>query len=216
MCRLLAVKAETPFACEPHLRALAHIAEHSSEYQGHGWGCARLTRDGRWDLYHSIRPVWEDDLASLPDTTLLIAHARSAFRNEGIAVENNMPFSDNRLVFAFNGELRGVRIRAEGRIGAEKIFNLVRRRVRDNGGDCAAALAAAAAQITQRTHYVRAMNIVLSDGRSVHVYSSFNEAADYFTLFTRPLTGGFVVCSEPYPGRSDWIPIENNTLRTLT
>lgn len=215
MCRLLAVKAETPFACEPHLRALAQIARQSREYQGHGWGCARLTHDGCWEVYRSIRPVWEDDLASLPDTTLLIAHARSAFRNEGIAVENNMPFCDGSNVFAFNGELHGVRIGAEGRIGAEKIFNVIRRRVRGTGDGLATALAGAAELIRQRTRYVRAMNIVLSDGRGVHVHSSFNEDAEYFTLFTRPLAGGFVVCSQPYPGESGWTPIENHSLRTF-
>ena len=212
MCRLLVVKQQTPFACEPHLRAFAQIAQCSPEYQGHGWGCAWLTRDGRWDVYKSIRPVWEDDLSSLPDTTLLVAHARSAFRNEGIAVENNMPFCDGRRVFAFNGELHGVRIRAPGRIGAEKIFNLVKRCDR---GDLGAALTPAAQLIAQRTRYVRAMNIILSDGRCVHVHSSFNEDPDYFTMFTRPLDRGFIVCSQPYPGQAGWTPIENHTVRTF-
>lgn len=213
MCRLLAVKSTLPFACEPHLRAFAHIAEHSREYQGHGWGCARLTRDGRWDMHKNIRPVWEDDLTSFEDTTLLIAHARSAFRNEGITVENNMPFCDDRHAFAFNGELHGVRIREQGRTGAEKVFSVIRR---CNRGDLESALAAAARVIKQRTRYVRAMNIALSDGHHVCVHSAFNEDPDYFTMFTRSTKRGFIVCSQPYPGQAGWTPIENNTVRTFT
>ncbi|MGD8450853.1 MAG: class II glutamine amidotransferase [Phycisphaerae bacterium] len=213
MCRLLVVKSTSPFACEPHLWAFAHIAAHSPEYQGHGWGWARLDGHGYWHVHRSIRPIWEDDLASCPDTTLLIAHARSAFRNQGIAVENNMPFHDKRCVFAFNGELHGVRLRQPGRTGAEKIFNLIRRGDR---GDLRAALATAAAAITRHTRYVRAMNIVLSDGYSVHVHSAFNEDPDYFTLFTRSTELGFIVCSQPYAGGGEWTPIPNHTLRTFT
>lgn len=92
---------------------------------------------GQWQIYRNIRPVWEDDFSSLPDTTLLVAHARSAFEDKDIVVENNMPFSDGKAVFVFNGELRGVKIKEEGRIGAEKIFNFIRR---FDSGDPLAAL----------------------------------------------------------------------------
>ena len=59
------------------------------------------------------------------------------FRNEGIAVENNMPFLSGRHGFVFNGELRGVRIAATGRIGAEKLFRFPAERSRPAaaGGD---------------------------------------------------------------------------------
>jgi predicted glutamine amidotransferase len=210
MCRLLAVKSTTPLRCEPHLRALAHIARHSREYQGHGWGCARLTSTGHWSVYRSIRPVWTDDLTRFADTTLLIAHARSAFRNEGITVASNMPFRDDCRVFAFNGELHGVRIRAPGRTGAEKLFNFIRRFDR---GDLEAALAAAAAAVAARTRHIRAMNVVMSDGRGVYVHSTFNEDPDYFTMFTRPIGRGFIVCSRPYPHQTGWQPVQNSTTR---
>ena len=126
MCRLLCVHSQRPFAIEPHLDMFATIARDSPEYQGHGWGCAWLA-GGKWRLYRDIRPVWDDQRDRFGETTLLLAHARSAFRDEGIRVENNMPFDDGRHVFIFNGELRGVRIREHGRIGAEKVFNYVKR-----------------------------------------------------------------------------------------
>ena len=112
MCRILMARARSAFDARPHIQALAAIARDSKEYQGHGWGFAWL-EGGQWRMYHDIRPVWEDDLDEFPHTTSLIVHARSAFRDEGIVVENNMPFGDERVAFAFNGELRGVRIKAE-------------------------------------------------------------------------------------------------------
>ena len=158
MCRLLCVHSQRPFAIEPHLDVFAAIARDSREYQGHGWGCAWL-EDGQWRLHHDIRPVWEDRLDRFGETTLLLAHARSAFRDEGICVDNNMPFDDGRHVFIFNGELRGVRIREQGRIGAEKVFNYVKRFDR---GDMHEALERGLSVIEKRTRYVRAMNVILA------------------------------------------------------
>ena len=155
-------------AASRHVRA---IARDSREYQGHGWGCAWL-EDGRWRLYHDIRPVWEDRHDRFGETTLLLAHARSAFRDEGIRVENNMPFADGRHVFVFNGELRGVRIREQGRIGAEKVFNYVKRFDR---GDMHEALERALAVIEKRSRYVRAMNVILASAGRVHVSCRFAE-----------------------------------------
>jgi len=213
MCRLLAAKAKSPFAVEGYLRRLAAVARSSKEYQGHGWGCALLDDAGAWALHRSITPIWEDDLTRWGRTRLLIAHARSAFRNEGIVVENNMPFCDGRNAFAFNGELRGVRIRQPGRIGAEKIFNLIRRFHR---GDPAAAVERATGILRQRTDFIRAMNIVISDGETVCVSSLFNDDPDYFTMHHQAGPDGFVVCSEPLDAGGDWRPIDNDTIRVLT
>ncbi|RPJ85234.1 MAG: hypothetical protein EHM13_01710, partial [Acidobacteria bacterium] len=116
MCRLLALTAAAPFAIPDHLRLFADVARTSREYQGHGWGCAWYEADA-WHTYHSILPIWEDDLSVFGEARILMAHARSAFRDEGIAVENNMPFLASPLAFIFNGELRGVRIAEKGRTG---------------------------------------------------------------------------------------------------
>ena len=97
MCRLLLVKATRPFGVQEQLEQLAHISQHSKEYQGHGWGCAFL-EDGQWKLYKNINPIWEDDLSQFGMTTLLLGHARSAFKDEGITIENNMPFYDDPYV----------------------------------------------------------------------------------------------------------------------
>ena len=213
MCRLLVAKAQTPFDVEPHLRGLAEVAQGSKEYQGHGWGCAVLDDRNEWAPYRNIKPIWEDDLDRFGQTRLLIAHARSAFRNEGIVVENNMPFCNDGHAFAFNGELRGVRIQQEGRIGAEKIFNFIRRFDR---GDLAAAVKRATDIIRTRTEFIRAMNIVICDRHSVCISSLFNDDPDYFTMHRKSIVGGFVVCSQPFGAADDWTPIENDSIQVLT
>ncbi len=211
MCRLLCVKSREPFDIGERLSHLAGIARNSPEYQGHGWGCA-YTVDGAWRFYHNIKPIWEDDLTQFGATTLLVGHARSAFRDENIVVANNMPFSDDRYVFAFNGELRGVRINAEGRIGAEKVFNFVKR---FDKGDMAAAMRKGMDIIVRRTRYVRAMNMIIADGENVYVGSFFNEQPDYFRLRARENEGGFTVSSETVPEGGDWRVIPNDTVEHL-
>lgn len=209
MCRLLLVKASAAFTIPEHLERLAYISKHSKEYQGHGWGCAYL-ENGRWKLYKAIKPIWEDDPSRFGKTTLLLGHARSAYKDEGIAVENNMPFHDDPYVFIFNGELRGVRISEQGRIGAEKIFNFIQR---FNQGDMLGALKKGTEVLQKRTRYIRAMNIVIADRTTAYVASVFNEDPEYFTMRYVQNAEQLVISSEALPGNDDWRPIENHTVR---
>jgi predicted glutamine amidotransferase len=211
MCRLLCVRSKHRFDMRPHLETLAEISRNSREYQGHGWGCAWLEA-GEWRIYRNINPIWDDREAVYGVTTLMLAHARSAFRNEGIRVENNMPFVDGEHAFVFNGELQGVRIREQGRIGAEKIFNYVKRFDR---GDMLQALSRGMANIGKRTRYVRAINIVLASRKDVYFASQFNEDPEYFQMQTHRSEDVEIVCSERYPGGNDWLPVTNGTIDIL-
>jgi glutamine amidotransferase len=211
MCRILYARADRPFAIPELLTPFAELAQHSSEYQGHGWGCAWRDDEG-WHQYHDINPIWEDDLSQFGSTHLLLVHARSAFRDEGIVVDNNMPFSDGESIFIFNGELRGVRIKSEGRIGAEKIYNYIRRF--DKGDKCAAT-GKAVDIIKKRSAYVRAMNIILSDGEQSILSTSYNEDPDYFQMYQKNDAGLHLVCSQPFAGDRGWARIENNTTISL-
>ena len=98
MCRLLLVHNKKGFYPHQHLSAFKEMSRNSREFQGHGWGCAWLDKDSQWGQYHNIEPVWETT-EEFPKTTLFLAHARSAFRDEGIIVENNMPFDGKRMIF---------------------------------------------------------------------------------------------------------------------
>jgi len=212
MCRLLYVRASTPFEIERHLDLFADISKNSSEYQGHGWGCA-WAQEGKWAFHHDIRPIWEDARSGLGKTTLLLAHARSAFRDEGIRVENNMPFFDGRYVFIFNGELQGVRIREEGRIGAEKIFNYIKR---FDKGSMLNAIERGVKVIEKRTRYVRAMNFVMASLEEGYVASFYSENSDYFQLHRQRYDHLDLICSSPYPREDHWQIIDNRTVHALS
>lgn len=211
MCRILYARAEADFAISELLAPFAELSRHSKEFQGHGWGCAWRVGES-WRQYHDIRPIWEDDLSQFGSTRLLLVHARSAFRDEGIVVENNMPFSDGESVFIFNGELRGVRIKSEGRIGAEKIYNYIRRF--DKGDKCGAT-AKAVDIIKKRSTYVRAMNLILSDGVQSCLSTNYSENPGYFQMHQKQDGGLHLVCSEPFAGDRGWTRIENNTTIAL-
>ncbi|MCP4626632.1 MAG: hypothetical protein GY850_24470 [bacterium] len=209
MCRLLTIKSETPFAITPHLKKFAEIAKNSKEYQGHGWGCAYLDTSSGWKFYKNINPVWQNEFDQFGETTLLVVHARSAFEDRDIVVENNMPFFDGRTVFIFNGELRGVKIKAEGRIGAEKIFNYIRR---FDKGDTRQALEKAVGIIRKRTRYIRGMNIIMVNEAGIFVSSYFTEDDEYFTMSFKE-GRELVICSAPYPTEKNWRKIANDSLR---
>lgn len=209
MCRLLTVRSQTPFAIAPHLKIFADISKNSKEYQGHGWGCAYLDDVAGWKIYKNINPVWEDDFSHFSQTTLLVAHARSAFEDRDIVIENNMPFFDGRTVYIFNGELRGVRIREKGRIGAEKIFNYIRR---FDKGDTQQALVKAVGIIQKRTRHIRGMNIILVNEEGIFVSSNFTEDEEYFTIWYRE-GNELVICSTPYSTGKNWQRIANDSVR---
>ncbi len=211
MCRLLLVKSQTEFSISEHLNEFAVISKNCREFQGHGWGCAYLT-NGSWKVYKNIKPIWEDNFEQFDKTTLLIAHARSAFHNEGIQIDNNMPFQKNDIIFIFNGELHGVRIKEQGRIGAEKIFNFILRFHKIN---LIEAFKKSLDIIEKKSNYVKAMNIIMSDKKSIYLSSIFNEDADYFTMHTKNLSNGLIICSEPYEEEQDWQKIDNNTIREI-
>jgi glutamine amidotransferase len=225
MCRLLLVQSRQPLNPAVYLEPFADACRASREYQGHGWGITSHTTDpsATWDRYRTLTPIWDDDLAQLGTTRSFLAHARSAFRDEDIAVENNMPFVAGRWSYGFNGELRGVRVRAPGRTGAARIWNMIQRAQTSAGLSMHEAIERTVAVLVRQSVYVRAMNIFITDGENALVHSSFNESPDYFTLH-HCSTGNDdvrIVSSEPFAlpahGASSaeetprWIPVPNHS-----
>jgi len=206
MCRLLFVKSKTEFNISNHLKIFSEICKNSKEYQGHGWGCSYLVNDN-WVHYKNIKPIWEDETSHFPSTNRLIVHARSAFQDKDIEVENNMPFYDDKYIFIFNGEVNGVKIKADGRIGAEKIFNFIKR---FDNGNMFNAIKKGIEIIIKRSDYVRAMNIIIADKKKVYVSSTYNEDPDYFGMHYKKTDDEIIICSEVYPEESGWKSIENN------
>jgi glutamine amidotransferase len=192
MCRFLVLRSEREFDPSPLLEAFQERCRTSTEYQGHGWGMAHRSA-GQLIRYRSLTPIWEDSTRPPGCVDFLVVHARSAFRNEGIEVRNNMPFYRGEWTYVFNGELQGVRLQAPGRTGAEKVFQVIL----DQGeARPAKAIASADRLLRARSRYVRAMNVALTDGRTIYAHCRFGERSEYFTLHYR--TGRISgVCSEP-------------------
>lgn len=211
MCRLLYVNSNSEFNISDYLLKFAEISKNSREYQGHGWGCAFFQNE-KWNYYKNIKPIWEDDFSKFGNSNRLIAHARSAFKDEGIVVENNMPFYDDNYLFVFNGELRGVKIKEEGRIGAEKIFNYIKRFDKDGIKN---AILKGTDLIKKRSSYIRAMNIILLDNNNAYVFSYFNEDKEYFTMHMKKSENEIIICSEQFIGDLNWQPIKNNSLMEI-
>ena len=205
MCRILCVHGTAPFSIADHLTPFAALSKASRSTKVTVGAVRGL--GGEWRQYHNIAPIWEDPNPPKASTNLLLVHARSAFRDEGIVVENNMPFTDGKRVFIFNGELRGVRIKADGRIGAEKIFNFIRR---FDKGNFAEAVQRGVDVINKRTRYVRAMNFVIASPDEVHVSSTFGEDPDYFQMQHSRSESLNIVCSERY-GDYHWQAIDNHS-----
>jgi len=194
MCRFLMMRGEQPFAPAGVLESFRQRCRDSREYQGHGWGATWRSEDA-WSRYRSLTPIWDDEPELPAEVDFLVVHARSAFRDEGIRIENNMPFYRGERAFVFNGELRGVRLRIPGRIGAEKIFHLINERDDGGSGDLDAAVAAADSLLVSKSEHVRAMNLALTDGDRIYASCRFTESPDYFTLHYRE--GALAaVCSE--------------------
>ena len=214
MCRLLLVANKEGIDPNAFLSAFRRICENSPEFQGHGWGAAWLDDQSQWQMYHHIDPIWQSQKNDFPSTRLFLVHARSAFRDEGIVVENNMPFSDGQSVFLFNGELRGVRIKAEGRIGAEKIYRYI---CRFDKGHLGEATQKGVDIIAKRSRYIRAMNFFLAEPDQVHICSWFGEQPDYFQMHKARSGHTQIICSAPLPDFcADWDKIPNQHIETLS
>jgi glutamine amidotransferase len=207
MCRLLFVKSKEKFAIPEFLDKFAVVCKNSKEYQGHGWGLAYL-KDNKWHHYKNIKPIWEDDFSQFAETNRLIVHARSAFRDKDINVENNMPFYNDKYIYIFNGELNGVKLNVEGRIGAEKIFNFINR---FDKGDLKAAVEKGIKIINDRSKYIRAMNIIIADKKKVVITTQFNEDEDYFTMNYKKSEDVLIICSERLD-ETKWEKVPNNSI----
>jgi glutamine amidotransferase len=208
MCRFLMMRSSRPFEAMPALECFRKRCRESIEFQGHGWGAA-WRADGSWSRYRSLKPIWEDTLELPESVDFLVLHARSAFGDRDIAIENNMPFYEDERIFVFNGELRGVRLSVPGRIGAEKVFRLVRRHESEG---LPRAISRADSLLLAKSRYVRALNVAVTDGEAIHASCRYNESPEYFTLHYRD-DHIRAVCSEPLDAA--WKPMANGELRSL-
>jgi hypothetical protein len=71
------------------------------------------------------------------------------------------------------------------------------------------------ATILERSRYVRAMNMILTEGEQSVVFSYFGEDASYFTLYRHDQDTCTRVCSGRYGDLEQWHPLENLSLEVI-
>lgn len=207
MCRLLITKAKEKKDMSDVLSGFADMAEKSrtsdGDRQGDGWGvCWR--EGGAWKCYRSLKPVWKDreSFSEVPNTDLLVAHARSAtFADTKGDVSLNQPFVSGDYAYVFNGHLRGVSLSGvKGRIGSEKIWNLIQREMeRKSPAD---ALETVYRLIKKNTKIIFGANIVVVSDFGIWAVSTTEQEGDYFTLRKSLSDREFIISSEEISGYS--------------
>lgn len=211
MCRLLVIKQNQESEINYILKEFANKCKTSKEYQGDGWGITYLV-DGKWHSFKQITPIWDFNF-QLPKIKMALVHARSAYRDEGIEIENNMPFTKSDFIFIFNGELNQVKIKEKGRIGAEKLFNFI---LRFEKYGLMNAISKALEIIKQKSEYIRAMDFIILDTNSLKIYinSYYNEDEDYFNLNYFDSNDIQIISSEILTG-FNWLQFQNKSLVML-
>ncbi|OGK54442.1 hypothetical protein A3H78_06080 [Candidatus Roizmanbacteria bacterium RIFCSPLOWO2_02_FULL_36_11] len=135
MCRFLMVRSKKPIKLVELLSDFAFMCKKSVEWQGDGWGISWRVDNGGWRMEKSLKPIWDDVniFDGIPESNIIVVHARGAsFPKHKNNINYNQPYIDSDMCFVFNGELYGVRLYAEGQIGSQKIFSLIKKNLDKN------------------------------------------------------------------------------------
>jgi len=216
MCRFLLAKTPTPSDYSQLLKDFVQMAKKSKttegDRQGDGWGYSWLDENNTWQSYHSLKPIWQDDgsLQLLPRTTQLIVHARSAsFEHHKGMLSYNQPYLDKRSAFVFNGFVKGVRLNkpVSGKIGAQKIFNLILQNLQTRTPE--SALKKVHHLIKSNSKQVKGFNIGFSDSHNIYCLSDYRLNKKYFQLHYFNSEKIKIICSEQI-GDFNWqeVPAE--------
>ena len=220
MCRFLLVRSKNKIKPEKLLDEFASMCEKSrapdGDWQGDGYGIAwRMA--GKWELKKSLTPVWDEinRFETIPKTKLFAVHARSScFPNQKGIIEYNQPYIEDSLCFVFNGMVRGVSLSMplDGKIGAQKIFSLLKQNIRKNSTD--EALRQVDRLIVNNAKKVEGMNIgVVYDGK-FYVLCEYESNKDYFGIRYYQDDDITLVCSEPI-GSYQWRNMKKSEILVL-
>lgn len=208
MCRFLLVNTKKFDYFRQDVNEFIKKCRNSQEEQKDGWGMAYL-ESGQIKIKKDLRPIWESfQLDEIPKTSFLLLHARSALDISTIYdLENNQPFFEKGILFVFNGLLKGVNLKVRGRIGAQKIFNLIVKEVKDS---LFYSVGQSIQKLKESSIYVRALNLLIIRDNQVVVSCNYNEDPDYFSLYYSQSDDKLVICSEKL--ESAKIRLNNNQI----
>jgi len=231
MCRFLLCKSKQKTNPQQILESFAKMAKKSKafdgDWQGDGWGISWLDKNNCWQIYKSLKPIWEDvqSIKRLYMTTMFAIHARSAtFPQHKKNIEYNQPYLYNQYAFVFNGYLKGVSLSIPGKIGAQKIWFLLRKVLDHPQGDnnkrhkhpagVIKALEKVKNLLKKNTKQIQALNIGLSDGEKIYALTYYSKHPKYYQLHYYKDSSLQFICSEPLEGYSSAL-ITANQIITL-
>ena len=207
MCRFLLIHSTVTLQPVALFSAFADMCRDSCDMdrngQRDGWGVAWLGQDKQWLLHKSLNPIWEETglLAAIPASRAYALHARSAsFAKDRDNLEFNQPYLGAGYAFTFNGLLRGVSLPepVAGRIGAQRIWNLLRTQMHTFPPKDA--LANVVQELRDHARDVVACNIGMIDSQHIYASCQYTVRPDYYQLRWHASDTLRMVCSEPLPG----------------
>src|SRR3989344_673618 len=188
LCRFLLARSEKPINPQPLLQDFAGMCKMcrapDGDWQGDGYGIASQ-KDGRWRLYKSLKPIWQDEdiFSKIGAVNLLVAHARSAgFPQHKGYIEFNQPYVADSLCFVFNGMIKGVRLNMphDGKIGAQKIFSLIKLMIQKDNPETV--LQKIDTLMLENSEKIEGMNIGLIQKNGIFVLCEYANNESYFGL----------------------------------
>lgn len=200
MCRFLLVKFNKDISPKTLLEEFAQMCQESKteegDWQGDGWGVAWYG-ENTWEVRKSLLPIWEErkKFGKVPKTRILVVHARSAtFAKHKGNIDYNEPYLSGDYCYVFNGMVQGVRLVAEGQIGAQKVWSLLQKELTTN--EPLRALENISEMLRKNSRSIKGLNVALATKDNFFVLFGKQGNGDYFTL--RKLLNGDlkIVCSE--------------------
>jgi glutamine amidotransferase len=206
MCRFLMVKSVLPLEIENFLLEFSEACKKrktpDGDWQGDGWGISYLDENYEWNLYRSVKPIWDEkeEFKNIPESKFFLVHARSSsFENQKNFLEYNQPFISKKYSFVFNGFIKGVSLpfKISGSIGSQKIWNLLLELLKRENPE--KSLAILKEIILKNSRSVQALNIGLSDGVNLYALCYYESNPDYYSLFYANNPSISIISSEIIP-----------------
>lgn len=187
MSRFLFINKKERFDIETDLTVFAENAEmnHTPEgnWQGDGWGISWLDPLGGWREFKLFMPIWKnkDFLYMFTPSNTFLMHVRTlAAEEEYISEEHNLPFTNENISFAFDGDLIESEIGTANKLIADKFWETIKTFDLNNLEN---EFKNFCENINLETEALKAANLVLCNKENVYVYSKYKtELESYYQL----------------------------------
>jgi len=197
------IKSEAPLKIKNFLLEFSEACRNrktpDGDWQGDGWGISYLGDNNEWNLYRSVKPIWEEkkEFKNIPESKFFLVHARSSsFENQKNFLEYNQPFISGKYSFVFNGFIKGVSLplKISGSIGSQKIWNLLLELLKRENPE--KSLATLKEMILKHSRNVQALNIGLCDRENLYALCYYESNPDYYSLFYTNNSSISIISSE--------------------